>query len=111
MTGPTACIEPTTAQGLALILHELATNAVKYGALSQESGSVTICWTVTDTHVELEWMERDGPPVAKPAARGFGTKLIESALLSEAGNQVELDFAPSGVRCSLVLALASEPIP
>lgn len=99
--GPSVAIEANAAQGLALILHELATNAIKYGALSNDTGSIAIRWSVPEgtDRVELEWRESGGPEVCTPQAKGFGTKLIERALPRKADNKVTLDYAPDGLVC------------
>jgi len=106
IAGPHAALDPATSQGLALILHELATNAIKYGALSNERGRVSIRWAPADDErrIELTWEETDGPPVEAPATKGFGTKLIERALPEGKGNRVELNFPSTGVVCRCALA-------
>ena len=103
--GPPLPVSPQTAVGLALALHELATNAVKYGALSTPSGRLSVRWTVLHEQLELIWTERGGPPVTPPERRGFGTRMIERTLASEFGGEVELDFAPEGVTCTMVAPL------
>ena len=93
------------ADTLALALHELSTNAAKYGALSGVEGSVNISWTVdTQSILTLRWVERGGPPVAPPARRGFGTRLLENALASPP-DQIALRFDPEGVHCTVEMAL------
>jgi two-component sensor histidine kinase len=88
---------------LALAMNELATNAVKYGALSQESGHVRCTWIYeADGRVKLQWRESGGPPVVKPERRGFGTRLIGRILHGQANADAELCFAPEGVVCTLV---------
>lgn len=108
IAGPAAPIEPSAAQGLALILHELATNAVKYGALSRPTGRIEIFWTVRadEQRIDLLWRERGGPEVVQPMRRGFGTKLIERALPNGPKNKVDLTFADSGVSCTISMALS-----
>ena len=100
--GPNVQISPKTAVSLALALHELATNAAKYGALSKPQGRVSVDWTVTANMLELIWQEHGGPPVAAPDHRGFGTRMIERTLAAEFGGKVELEFRPEGVRCTVV---------
>ena len=97
--GPDVRILPQTAVNLALALHELATNASKYGALSSDTGTVSVRWSVEDGRLELTWTERGGPPVVVPGNRGFGTRMIERTLAAEFGGTVELEFRPEGVRC------------
>jgi PAS domain S-box-containing protein len=103
--GPPVRLEPRTALALTLALHELATNAVKYGALSNEIGCVAITWEITgegdDRHLGLAWRETGGPPVAKPTRTGFGSRLIERSLAGELAADVKLAFAPDGVVCTI----------
>lgn len=102
-SGPEVKLRPKAALSMALALHELCTNAFKYGALSNDAGSVAITWWVlggrTIPTLHLEWVETGGPSVAQPQRRGFGTKMIERALASELDGTVELRFDPEGVRC------------
>jgi PAS domain S-box-containing protein len=98
-------LPPKTAVSLALAIHELATNAVKYGALSVPSGEVAIRWSQepgdTGPRLRFEWREQGGPPVAPPSRRGFGTRLIERSLAAEFEGEVKIDFAPGGVVCTV----------
>jgi two-component sensor histidine kinase len=80
-------------------VHELAINAVKYGALSNDAGRVAVRWTLEDERLALTWTERGGPSVQPPATRGFGSRLLERGLAHELGGEVEIRFEPSGVRC------------
>jgi two-component sensor histidine kinase len=86
-------------------LQELATNAVKYGALSNGSGRIEVRWQLDETTVphrlSLTWEEDGGPSVLEPKRRGFGTRLIERSLAQELGGEVDIRFAPSGVVCSV----------
>ena len=86
---------------MALGLHELATNAVKYGALSVPGGSVDLSWSTDGGRLRLVWIERDGPKVAAPAASGFGTRLLERALALELRGTVRLEYPPEGARCEI----------
>lgn len=102
LQGPDIELAPNDALSLGLAMHELATNAAKYGALSKEGGKVAVHWKlVSETLVRVEWQESGGPPVAPKRGRGFGTDLIERIVAYELKNPVELDFAPEGVRCVL----------
>ncbi len=96
---------PKPALQLTLALHELATNALKYGALSNGSGEVSLDWDVSPGEgadlFRFAWAERGGPPVTPPSRRGFGSRLIERATAAEFGGRVDLDFAPQGVRWRL----------
>ncbi|WP_336808373.1 PAS domain-containing protein [Fulvimonas yonginensis] len=98
--GPAVWLPPRHALAFAMVLHELCTNAVKYGALSNDSGQVNIDWTVNDL-LHLRWTESGGPPVRPPSGRGFGSRLIERGLRHEIGGQVDLRFAPGGVVCTI----------
>ncbi|MBM6579172.1 PAS domain S-box protein [Microvirga sp. BT689] len=109
--GPHLRLIPRTALAIAMAIHELATNAAKYGALSVPSGCVFITWTVTSgsvPHLELRWQERDGPPVALPTRRGFGTRLIERSLATDVGGEVRLIYDPAGVVCVMNAPLIDE---
>lgn len=105
LTGPEVWLNPREALGLAMVLHELTTNAVKYGALSNEAGCVEVTWSSdpNDGKVALDWIERDGPPVSPPTRRGFGTLLIERQLAYELDGSSELDFAPKGLGVKLCM--------
>lgn len=102
LDGPDISIPPRHAMTLALVFHELATNASKYGALSENAGTVKLRWRLTaDSELDIEWTERDGPPARTPQAKGFGTKLIERSVRSELGGRTEFDYAESGFRCRM----------
>lgn len=104
-TGPAARIGGDQATALSLALHELATNASKYGALSVPEGRVSIHWTVARAadgqRFTLDWAEHDGPPVSRVDRQGFGSFLVRQALPSEFRGEVTLDFPPEGVRMRL----------
>ena len=97
--GEPVFLSPRAALALSLALHELSTNAVKYGALSGEEGKVSIKWTLTDETLRLDWKEMEGPPVVKPERRGFGSRLIERGLEADLAGHAELHFEPDGLRC------------
>lgn len=104
--GPMVELTPAAAQALGMALHELATNAVKHGALSNTVGAVAIDWRVDDDATfEMAWCERDGPPVRKPERQGFGSTVTCSLVARALDVEVETDFAPEGfswrVRCPL----------
>jgi len=105
LSGPALKLAPQGALALGMAIHELATNALKYGALSVPQGKVRIAWRVETTPAELQfvldWVEQGGPPVAPPAHRGFGTTLIERGFAHELSGSATLEFAASGVRASL----------
>ncbi|MEH3120701.1 MAG: PAS domain-containing protein [Sphingomonas phyllosphaerae] len=109
--GPDILLPPPIAVSLALALHELCTNAVKYGALSNDTGRVAIRWAADASApgtLHIVWMERDGPPVTLPSRRGFGSKLIERALSADLGGPVQLDFAPEGLTCTITAIVPTE---
>lgn len=107
LDGPDLELAPNDALSFGLAVHELATNAAKYGALSVPGGTVTIRWSrgedaaAETAWAEVEWQEVGGPPVASQRRRGFGTELIEKVVAHELRQPVTLDFAPEGVRCVL----------
>lgn len=104
LLGPDVQLAPNDALSLGLAVHELATNAAKYGALSRAGGRVTVNWKlVSDALVRIEWLERGGPPVPARRGRGFGTDLIERIVAHELKNPVKLEFEPEGVRCVLTI--------
>jgi chemotaxis family two-component system sensor kinase Cph1 len=100
-------LEPKAAIMVSLCLHELATNATKYGALSVEDGAVAVSWSKTMRDglawLSVSWSETGGPPVALPERSGFGRTLLESAFAYEVKGRVLLDFRPSGVTCELLM--------
>ncbi|WP_426286272.1 sensor histidine kinase [Luteibacter sp. E-22] len=100
--GPPLVLDPEAAVAMAMAIHELLTNAAKYGALSTPSGTVAIAWTYVETpepgKARLEWKERGGPPVAAPMRRGFGTRFIERVLSGQSRGQAAIRFEQDGVR-------------
>jgi PAS domain S-box-containing protein len=108
--GPDLNLGPKTALSLALTLHELGTNAAKYGALSSVGGHVEITWRVEDgdggARWHFRWQEKDGPSVSPPTRRGFGSRLIERGLAGGLGGQVELSYPPTGVVLTIDASLA-----
>jgi two-component sensor histidine kinase len=106
-TGVDASLGSDNSLILALALHELATNAVKYGAWSNADGRVAVSWEFADlekTRLRIRWQEMDGPPVTSPAKSGFGTTLIERVLGRSQGG-AKFEFAPEGVRCTFEVPL------
>ena len=107
LAGPDVRLPPRTAVALALALHEVATNAAKYGALSQAGGHVRVAWEVVDgRRLHLGWSEHGGPPVAIPTRTGFGTRLIERLMAQDAGGGATIEYRPGGVVLTLVTTLA-----
>ena len=101
ISGPKVVLEPTTAQTLALALHELSTNAVKYGSLSQASGRLELNWDVLPDEIVVTWRESGGPAVQKPSQTGFGAKIITSSIERQLEGKVAFDWLPEGLFCEL----------
>ncbi len=108
LAGPDLLLTPKASLALSLAVHELATNAAKYGALVTPQGRVSLSWSRSaDGGIDLHWIETGGPAVVPPHRRGFGSKLIEEALAMETGGRSTLHFPPEGVRCDIVLPPAA----
>jgi PAS domain S-box-containing protein len=99
--GPPVSLQPAAAQCLAVTLHELITNAAKYGALSSSTGLVTLEWELRAEGLVLHWVERGGPPVSPPARRGFGTQAMTASIEQQLGGRLNLDWRPDGLRLQL----------
>jgi two-component sensor histidine kinase len=102
--GPPIWLRPKVIVTFSMIFHELATNSVKYGALSSETGRVKLSWRVSqdqDQTFELNWEESGGPQIETPRRRGFGSMLIENGVAQELAGQVRMLFAPSGFVCTI----------
>jgi two-component sensor histidine kinase len=111
--GPAVYLTPSASHALAMVLHELATNAAKYGALSQGAGIVSVRWTLSGEHapgalLRIEWQETRGPEVAVPVRKGYGTSVIRDLLVQGYGGRVDFVFAASGVRCTIELPVTGE---
>ncbi|WP_175494007.1 sensor histidine kinase [Microvirga guangxiensis] len=105
--GPSVRIGSTTTTSLALVLHELATNAAKYGSLSIPEGHLSIQWTIHDGTVDLLWTERDGPPVeSAPDFQGFGTQLSQRSIAGQLGGTLEQEWLSEGLRVHMTLPLS-----
>jgi two-component sensor histidine kinase len=103
-TGPAILLQPHQALSLALALHELLTNAVKYGALSNDAGKISVEWCRADKPqptLKLVWSELDGPMVSPPAKRGFGSRLIERGLAADLQAEVAMEYRPEGLVCKI----------
>lgn len=111
LSGPVTPVQSRTALSLTMALHELATNAAKYGALSAPGGKVTLTWAREGTTLTIDWTERSGPPVKPPERRGFGTRLLERGLARDLNGTVALDFAPEGVHCRITMPVGTPPSP
>ena len=103
--GPDVPLSPQTAVSVAMAIHELCTNAIKYGALSDERGTLDVSWDVASkddcSTLKLAWVEKGGPPVTPPAKRGFGSRMIERGLSAELQGEVRLRFEPEGLMCTI----------
>jgi two-component sensor histidine kinase len=116
-TGPAVWLASEAVQYLGMALHELATNAVKYGALSRPDGRIEITWSLTGDagapRLEITWEEIDGPTVVTPLRSGFGSTILTKAIPAGLKGQAKLDFAPAGLtwRCSIAAAIVTEPEP
>ncbi|MFD2236556.1 sensor histidine kinase [Aureimonas populi] len=105
LEGPGVSLDPKTALALSMAIHELCTNAVKYGALSADGGTVDITWTIEEgrdsSRLRFRWQEKGGPAVAPPQRKGFGSRLIERSLASELDGEVLIRYEPAGVVCTI----------
>jgi PAS domain S-box-containing protein len=99
--GPPVFVPAHAAQAIGMALHELATNAAKYGSLSTDGGRVAIRWSVDGSEFHMSWQETGGPEVTKPTSRGFGSILIDTIVKSSLLGEVWIDFAPTGVEWRL----------
>ena len=112
MFGPAVPLSPRLAVVLSMILHEIATNAAKYGALSNETGTVVLDWEIIEAsagrQLRLIWTETGGPPVVAPVQRGFGSRLIERSARDQLGGEATVDFLPRGVVCTVTCALGAD---
>jgi PAS domain S-box-containing protein len=112
--GPKLRLNAAAAQAVGLAVHELATNASKYGALSTDGGRVDVDWRSDARSFAINWTEHGGPPVSPPGRRGFGSTVVESMAKRAVGGEVELDYAPSGfewhLTCPAANALEARPI-
>jgi two-component sensor histidine kinase/PAS domain-containing protein len=119
IAGPEVQLTPKTALSLSLAVHELGTNALKYGAWSTVDGSVSLTWeryrpgaaggeSEARERIRLEWRETGGPPVSEPSRRGFGSRLVERGLAAEMGGEVAMEFRPEGLRCLIDAPLPDE---
>jgi two-component sensor histidine kinase/two-component SAPR family response regulator len=97
--GEAAAIKPSVAQNFALAIHELATNAAKYGALSAPQGKLDVCWTLGKEALVLEWTETGGPTSAPPMKTGFGSKVIDASIKRQLNGDIERSWLQDGLRC------------
>ncbi len=99
--GPDISLQPATAQGLALALHELATNAAKHGALSSPAGKVKLDWDLRSDALTLHWVENGGPAIVAPSAHNFGLKVIVASIEQQLSGKTDFDWDPKGLRCAV----------
>jgi PAS domain S-box-containing protein len=107
LSGPEVQLLPATAQTVALAMHELVTNSAKYGALSAESGRLSLNWEDQADVLKIVWSEAGGPRVEKPVTRGFGTRSVIASIESQLGGKAEFDWRPEGLVCRLSVPLPS----
>ncbi len=114
LEGPEVRLESGAALTLSMVVHELATNAAKYGALSVPEGALEVAWRLEDSatpSLSLEWRENGGPPVQAPERRGFGSTLIERAVSYELGGSARIEYAAKGARCRIEFPLSGQAPP
>ena len=106
LEGQAISLPPEKSQNLALVLHELATNSAKYGALSASEGSVVVRWDVEAGMLTLRWEESGGPPVTPPTSQGFGTKIMNASIKHQIGGNVAWDWRATGLHCTLQIPIS-----
>ncbi|MEW5686546.1 MAG: HWE histidine kinase domain-containing protein [Pseudomonadota bacterium] len=111
LSGPEVSLPPSVSLAVSMALHELATNAVKYGALSGPGGRVGVTWNWRDGAIDLEWRETGGPPVTPPTRRGFGSRLLGAGLTAELGSPADIAYAPEGVICRIHIPMRAAVTP
>jgi PAS domain S-box-containing protein len=116
VSGPDVALPPHMAQGLALALHELATNAAKHGALSSLLGKLSLSWQLRPDYLVLQWTETGGPAVSPPSTRSFGLKVIRTSIENQLNGKAIFEWSPPGMQCTLAIPLgkygtAREPQP
>ncbi|MFO1162440.1 MAG: response regulator [Reyranellaceae bacterium] len=104
--GPRVVLLPASAQAVALALHELATNAAKYGAFSTDTGTLSVNWRTDGETMVLEWQESGGPPAAEPARLGLGLTIVRSGIEAQFRGRVIYDWRPEGLHCTLTIPVA-----
>jgi PAS domain S-box-containing protein len=111
IAGPAVFLKPETAQIIALVLHELATNAVKYGALSDAAGKVNLSWQCEQNKLSLQWEETGGPPVTPPTIRGYGTKVISASIQQQLSGKATFDWRPQGLTFAMSISVGDAAAP
>jgi PAS domain S-box-containing protein len=108
ISGPDIILAPSIAQSLALTLHELTTNAAKYGALSTDGGSLNLSWLISsDGVLSIDWWEQGGPPTVSPQEKGFGTRILFAGVEQQLNGKAEMEWLQEGLRCKLTIPNAS----
>ena len=107
LAGDNVLLPARVSSPICMAVHELTTNATKYGALSSVDGRVAVAWHCEDRELTLTWTERGGPPVAQAAGRGFGMTLIKGVIEYELRGSVRVDFARQGLECRITIPLAN----
>jgi two-component sensor histidine kinase len=107
LKGPPLALDPKTAVALGIVFHELATNAVKHGALSNVNGTVSVSWTFSNENmVALQWQEDGGPEVSPPSRAGFGSRVVKLELTHELSGEVELIYDRIGLKVTMEFPLS-----
>lgn len=109
--GPALTLDPRAIMSLNLVLHELATNAAKHGALSVPGGRVRVSWRIEADDIRITWAERGGPPVSPPETAGYGSRLIQHATTYSLGGQVEQAYAAGGFEAEILIPLGKAFLP
>ena len=109
VSGVPVFLKPETAQIIALVLHELATNAAKYGALSELNGKVALGWQWQQGKLDLQWQESGGPAVQTPVTKGYGTKVISASVIQQLGGSATFDWQPDGLTFAMSIAIGERP--
>jgi PAS domain S-box-containing protein len=107
LSGPNVALRAAAAQSLALVVHELSTNAAKYGALSSVDGRLAVQWAIADGNLTIDWQEMGGPPVRPPARRGFGTNILLGNVERQLNGTVKMDWNPRGLACHIAIPAAT----
>src|SRR5262249_27388598 len=105
ISGPSLVLEPKAAQSIAMILHELITNAVKHGSLSASSGRLLVEWLRNETELVIRWSESGGPPVTAPSRQGFGTRMLGPVIQMSLKGRYRFDWNLDGLRCEMFIPL------
>ena len=104
IAGPSLMLDPDPAQAIAMAMHELTTNAVKYGALSTPQGRVRVEWQMrSDNRLTICWTEKDGPPVSPPRRQGFGTRVMQRMICDQCSGKLDFDWREGGVVCEITV--------